>query len=144
MRPKEGTTQGDLVSMGFYGLGLIPLLPKIKDDDISQQSKHVAYVDNLTGGGRLRALKRWFENEFKYGPPFGCHAESSKSWLVVKEFFYEDAVKISKDTSVNITKSGKKYLGAAIGQMDFHKKFVDGLVKDWVSVIETLASCCIF
>ena len=58
LRSKEGTTQGDPVSMGFYGLGLIPLLSKIKDDDVSQQSKHVAYANDLTGGGRLMALKR--------------------------------------------------------------------------------------
>ena len=82
LRSKEGTTQGDPVSMGFYGLGLIPLLSKIKDDDVSQQSKHVAYADDLTGGGRLRALKRWFDNVVKYGPPFGYHAEPPKSWLV--------------------------------------------------------------
>ena len=30
LKSKEGTTQGDPVSMGFYGLGLIPLLSKIK------------------------------------------------------------------------------------------------------------------
>ena len=144
LRSKEGTTQGDPVSMGFYGLGLIPLLSKIKDDDVSQQSKHVAYADDLTGGGRLRALKRWFDNVVKYGPPFGYHAEPSKSWLVVKESLYDDAVEIFKDTSVNITKRGKKHLGAAIGQMDFRKEFMDGLVKDWVAEIEALASVASF
>ena len=58
MKSKEGTTQGDPVSIGLYGIGLIPLLSMIKSNDLSQQCKHVAYADDLTGGGggRLRAL----------------------------------------------------------------------------------------
>ena len=36
LRSKEGTTQGDPVSMALYGLGLIPLLSKIKRDDLSK------------------------------------------------------------------------------------------------------------
>ena len=56
LKSKERTTQVDPVSMRFYGLGLIPLPSKIKDDDVSQQSKHVAYADESTGGGRLRQV----------------------------------------------------------------------------------------
>ena len=111
---------------------------------LNQESKHVAYADDLTGGGLLRALRRWFDNVLKYGPPFGYDAEPSKSWLVVKESLYDEAVEIFKGTSVNITKSGKKHLGAATGQMDFRQQFVNGIVKDWVAEIEALSSVASF
>ena len=66
LKSKEGTTQGDPVSMGLYGIGLIPLLSKIKSDDLSEHVKNVAYADDLTGGGRLRRLKKWFDNVVEY------------------------------------------------------------------------------
>ena len=109
LKSKEGTTQGDPVSMGLYGIGLIPLLSKIKSDDVNQQCKHVAYADDLTGGGRLRALKKWFDNVVLYGPQFGYDAEPSKSWLVVKDSLYDEAVEIFRDTAVKIAKRGKKH-----------------------------------
>ena len=45
---------------------------------------------------------------------------------MVKESLYDDAVEIFKDTSVNITKRGKKHLGAAIGKVDFAKNLWTG------------------
>ena len=39
-----------------------------------------------------------------YGPSVGYDAEPSKSWLVVKESEYDEAVKVFKDTDVKITK----------------------------------------
>ena len=120
------------------------LFSKIKSDDVSQQCKHVAYADDLTGGGRLRALKKWFDNVVLYGPQFGYDAEPSKSWLVVKDSLYDEAVEIFKDTAVKITKKGKKHLGAAIGHADFREEFVSALVKDWVAEIESLSKIASF
>ena len=45
LKPKEGTTQGDPMLMALYGIGLIPLLSKIKSDDISEHVKHVVFAD---------------------------------------------------------------------------------------------------
>ena len=140
LRSKEGTTQGDPVSMALYGLGLIPLLSKIKRDDLSKNVQHVAYADDLTGGGRIRALRKWFDNIVLYGPSFGYDAEPSKSWLVVKESEYDEAVEVFKDTDVNITKRGKKHLGAVVGQIEYRKEFLADLVENWVREIDALSS----
>ena len=130
LRSKEGTMQGDPVSMALYGLGLIPLLSKIKRDDLSKNIQHVAYADDLTGGGCIRALRKWFDNIVLYGPSFGYDAEPSKSWLVVKESDYDEAVEVFKDTDVNITKRGKKHLGAVVGQIEYRKEFLADLVEN--------------
>ena len=112
----------------------------IKSDDVSQQCKYVPYADDLTGGGRLRELKKWFCNVVFYRPQFGYDAEPSKSWLVGKDSLYDEALEIFKDTAVKVTKKGKKHLGAAIGHTDFCKEFVSAIVKDWVAEIEALST----
>ena len=99
----------------------------------------MGYADDLTGGGRLRSLRQWFENVVQYGPAFGYDAEPSKSWLIVKESMYDEAVEIFSDTSVKITKRGKKHLGAAVGHIDYREEFLGGLVADWVQQIEALS-----
>ena len=70
----------------------------------------MVHMYDLTGGDRLRSLRQWFENVVQYGSAFGCDAEPFKSWLIVKESMYDEAVEIFSDTSVNITKWGKKHL----------------------------------
>ena len=41
--------------------------------------KQTAYADDLTGAGKLRNLKEWWENVVKYGPFIGYFAKPSKS-----------------------------------------------------------------
>ena len=54
LKSKEGTTQGDPPSMAFYAVGLMPLMPRLRQPDHRQdRAKHVAYADDLTGGGKL-------------------------------------------------------------------------------------------
>ena len=41
---------------------------------------------------------------------------------------------------MNITKRGKKHLGAVVGQIEYRKEFLADLVENWVGEIDVLSS----
>ena len=69
----EGTTQGDPFAMPAYAVGIVPLLPLLKNDEDSQNFniKHCAYADDLGGAGKLFELRKWWDKVEHYGPLFG-------------------------------------------------------------------------
>ena len=96
---REGTTQGDPIAIAVYALGLGPLLtqlilpvlhqdinnlpqvPKRNDNCV----KHVAYADDLAGGGSIDNIKRWWDIIEILSPKIRYFANADKSWLIVKE-----------------------------------------------------------
>ena len=137
IRSMEGTTQGDPPSMAFYAIGLLPLIWCLAEP--VDHAKQAAYADDLTGAGKLKKLKQWFDSIVVNGPKLGYNAEPTKSWLIVKEEKRGDAEAIFKDTGVNITTDGKKHLGASLGTSDYKNEFVSNLVETWVDQIEVLS-----
>ena len=109
----EGTTQGDPLAMPGYGIGIIPLLAAIKPAE-ERQMKHVAYADDLGGGAKLRKIREWWDRVVENGPKYGYFPKAEKSWLVVKAEVEQEAIEIFKDTGVNITIEGRKYLGGLL------------------------------
>ena len=74
----EGTTQGDPMAMPIYAIGITPLLNIIKDEaNISSRVRHVAFADDLAGGGSLKELRSWWENVNKFGPLLGYYPKAS-------------------------------------------------------------------
>ena len=53
---------------------------------------------------------------------------------------YEEEVEMFKDSNFNITKRGKKHLGAALGHEDYKMEFLIELVEEWVKQIEDLST----
>ena len=68
---------------------------------------------------------------FDRGPSFGYHPNASKTYLVVKEEHEQQAKEVFTDTCINITMSGKRHLGAALGSKTFIQRiqFKDGRRK---------------
>ena len=69
LKSSEGTTQGDPIAMALYGLSLLPLTSSLKDH--SNQVKQVTYADDLTGAGKIRFLKLWWNLLIEIGPKIG-------------------------------------------------------------------------
>ena len=116
----EGTTQGDIT----------PLLNMIKDEaNISSRVRHVAFADDLAGGGSLKELRSWWENVNKFGPLLGYYPKTSKSWIIVKNDKYDEAVNEFQNTNLNITTEGHKYLGGVIGSNRYNEFYANSLVK---------------
>ena len=78
------------------------------------------------------------------GPAFEYKVNPAKTWLVVKEDHYEDAVKCFEDTDVQIITNGKGYLGSPLGVPSFRETYVQLKVNKWKeelrSLVETAAT----
>ena len=133
----EGTTQGCPLAMPGYGIGILPLLILIKDND--PILLHVAYADDLGAGSKLRNLRNWWDKICLYGPLLGYYPKASKSWLVVKAEKEEEAKQIFAGTGIQITTEGRKYLGGYVGTRAGAEKYVNSLQEEWVEQLEELS-----
>ena len=127
---QEGTTQGDPLVMPTYAIGIIPMLPRLKTDheNIEIKEKHVAYADDLGGAGKLEEMLKWWNNVKVFGPLIGYYPNAFKSWLVVKEKQFELAKEIFKNTNINVTTEGRKYLGGFIGNENITTEFIQNKI----------------
>ena len=125
---QEGTTQGDPLAMAMYGLATIPLIRRL--DGLCLQ---VWYADDSAAAGRLAQLRKWWDKLASEGPSFGYFANPSKTWLVTKAGYLEEASAIFADSGVNITPNGRPYLGAAIGSQEFTVEYIRSKVSVWSS-----------
>ena len=134
----EGTTQGDPLAMQFYALGTNPLLQCLKSA-VSSVSQ-VWLADNAMGAGTLKDLKRWWDLIITEGSKLGYHVNEGKSWLILKKPEDTDlAQNIFRESKINITTSGKRHLGAALGSVDFKEEYIKEKVAKWCSEIKNLA-----
>ena len=94
----EGTTQGDPIAMPIYALGVLPLLSIVWVNGIKQE----AFADDLTGAGKIKDLKIWWDNIIAHGPFLGYTAKPSKSWLIVKHQHLQYAHQVFSNSGLNI------------------------------------------
>ena len=135
----EGTTQGDTLAMGFYGLGTNLILQTLKRE--IPAVKQVWLADDATGAGKLQPLKEWWDLIQKEGVKFGYFVKPTKSWLILKDSSKFDECKelFNESSPINITIEGKRHLGAAIGSSDFKNEYIDDKVEKWASNIKSLS-----
>ena len=88
--------------MQAYGIGILPLLFLINPYR-EEQTKHLAYADDLGGGSKLPTLRKWWDRVVEHGPKYGYYPKASKSWLVVKEEKLNEAIEMFGNSSVKIT-----------------------------------------
>ena len=124
--------------MQFYALGTIPLLRflKHKVPSVSQ----VWLADDATGAGKLTHLKEWWDLVISEGKKLGYHVHADKSWLILKNTQDSElAQDIFQNSLINITTSGKRHLGAALGSTDFKADYIKSKVDKWCNEIKNLA-----
>ncbi len=129
--------------MAMYGLATTPLIRRL--DGLCMQ---VWYADDSAAAGRLAQLREWWDKLASEGPSFGYYANPSKTWLVTKDGYLEEASAIFADCGVNITPNGRLYLGAVIGLQEFTAEYVRSKVSDWSCPSwrdrKVTATCCLF
>ena len=133
---QEGTTQGDPLEMPFYALGILPLVRAVATPDTCQ----LWYADDSSAGGRLVAIRSWWDKLQAEGPSYGYHLNVRKSVLGVKPHAHDDAVRLFADTGIQVTSDGNRYLGSAIGTPDYIHGYIQEKVNEWCKQIETLSS----
>ena len=68
---------------------------------------------------------------------FYYHPKPSKSWIIVKPQYLDEAKRMFPD--LNITDSGRKYLGSFIGTEEGKEKYVEEKIEEWATDIEELS-----
>ena len=131
---QEGTTQGDPLAMPMYALATIPLIQKLEGNH-----RQVWYADDAAAVGKILDLRDWWELLSTIGPSFGYFPNASKTWLVTKEGLHEAACSIFANTGVNVTCSGRPYLGAAIGSEEYVAEQVRLKGNQWTTYLKSLA-----
>ena len=133
----EGTTQGDPLAMAMYALAVTPLIQKLRQlkSDIHQ----VWFADDATAAGKLEPLLHWWNHISSIGPSFGYFPNAVKTHLIVKPDFLDQATRLFEGTNVQITSSGQRHLGAAIGSQFFSDAYVSAKVKGWTEEVLTLS-----
>ena len=92
--------------MAMYVLSTVPLIQKL--DGLATQ---VWFADDAAAAGSLADLLVWWKQLSGLGPGYGYYVNASKSWLVVKEDYYDTACTLVAGTSLRITTEGRPYLG---------------------------------
>ena len=100
------------------------MLLKLTEKFPNKQTKMVAFADDLSAGGSLSNIKKWWNALCNLGPKFGFNPEASKCWLIVKPQLVKEAEELFENTKVNITIKGKQHLGATIGSQDYRDEYV--------------------
>ena len=104
----EGTTQGDPLAVAIFAIAVRPLIDRL----VMAQATQIWFADDAASGGKLQALRRWWDSLLRFSPLFGYHVNVSKSWMLVKPENLQEATTISVDTGLRITTdSGVRHLG---------------------------------
>ncbi len=106
----EGTTQGDPLAMPMYAVVTIPLIKKL-----NSRVDQAWYADDAAAAGNIEQVRQWWGDIVKYGPGFGYFANAAKTWLITKEDHHQAAIDAFAGTDVQVTSTGRPYIGAPIG-----------------------------
>ena len=85
-------------------------------------------------------MRKWWDRLISIESLYGYFANPSKSWLLIKPEFIDAANSIFKDTNINFTSEGHRYLGSPIDSDDFSTSFIQNKVSEWVSQLMRLTN----
>ena len=72
---REGTTQGDPLTMAMYGIGILPLIHELTPMNVKQ----VWYADDASAGGKISNLLNWWNAVCNKGPGYGYTVKPKKT-----------------------------------------------------------------
>ena len=137
---EEGCTQGDPSAMGFYALGVKPLVDSLAASVDKVGCKQAWYADDSSATGKLKEVKDWWLQLNKIGPKFGYYPKASKSVLILKDqSLLPQALHLFAGCNIQITCDGERHLGAVVGTEDFKYKYVTEKVNKWVQDVKSMA-----
>ena len=87
--------------MSLYAIGITPLLSAIMLSEPGYTLKHVAFADDITGAGKLKSLKIWWDAIIENGKFKGYSVNVTTSWLIEKEQHLQDATVTFANTSLS-------------------------------------------
>ena len=135
---EEGVTQGDNVAMAMYSVSSRKLIDSSRS--AVKEVKQVWFADDSCGGSKIAKLRDWWNHLKDTGPAYGYFPKPSKTWLIIKsEEMLVAARQAFAGTGVQITASGERHIGAALGSPEFKEKYVKDKVDKWVADVMKLS-----
>ena len=121
--------------MAMYALSSVPLINKchrvISNDD-HLRAVQVWYADNVTAGGNLKLLCKFWDTLVQHRPAYGYFPKPSKTHLVktecraaANEEFEGTGVQITEDGDDLAHKARQRHLGAVVGSAEFVAAYLD-------------------
>jgi hypothetical protein len=123
--------------MFVYGLGILPLIRKLKAEFM--QVKQPWYADDAGAGGNFRSIRHFFLRLQEISPDFGYFPEPSKSILIVRNHNLEKARTAFADLKFQIT-TGSRYLGGFVGEEEALRSWIKEKTTLWTPAIHEIAS----
>ncbi len=74
--------QGDCLAMSLYGVALMPLASKIREE--IPEALQLWYCDNAGAAGKAMPNDQCLDFHVKFGPPYGYFPKPGKSYYVCK------------------------------------------------------------
>ena len=75
-------------------------------------------------------LRKWGDELSESGPPLGYFPNTKNCWLIIKPEREQAARGVFRDTAINVTIEGQKYLCAALGFRSFLEEYVGEKVDE--------------
>ena len=125
--------------MAMYALAISPLIKNLSQE-VPSDAKQVWFADDSTSAVKLTALKRWWQCLTTAGPGYGYNPNPSKTTLVVKSEYLDEATELFQDTRIRITTAGHSILGAAVGTPSFVDDYLAAKVEMWKEEMEALVN----
>ena len=108
IKSKEATTQGDPTAMAAYALGVTPLIHFLHEyvSMSNHRCKEVSFADDFTIAGKTEGISSYWELLQQVGL-YGYFQRPSKSYLVVKEQYLENAIETFRGVKSKVLQWGK-------------------------------------
>ena len=119
--------------MAMFAIAVRPLIDRL----MSAQTIQVWFADDVSSGGAILSLKKWWDLLVEHGSSFGYYPNATKTWLLVKPESLLAAQTAFGGTGVNIPTSGVRHLG--LGDRAFTHSYVAAKVDGWKAELMKLA-----
>ena len=135
---QEGTCQGDPLAMAAYAVAVMPLIKRLSDG--CPEVTQAWFADDDSAAGRVEQLRRYWGNVLRTGPGYGYHPNPAKTVLLVKPEHFDRAQQLFGGTGVQIRTDGCRYLGGALGSVDFRRCFLEAAIGKWEQELSRLCT----
>ena len=139
MWSKEGQIQGDPLSMFLYGMGILPLIRKLKQ--LHVDCIQPWFADDAAALGEWYRLVLLYEDLLLYGKGYGYFPNPVKCKVVVHpghEALAHEFFNVHRRLGFEIC-TGTRYLGGWIGTEVSRDEYVTEKVLGWESTVKELA-----
>ena len=137
LQGKEGTTQGDVLSMVLYGLTLVPMAETLRR--LAPSVLQPWYADDAAMAGKCEDIAPAMSHLLRIGPLRGYYPEPSKSVLICDPGEDRERAKaLFADFDFQYS-DGDRYLGGFIGTMESRREWLKPKIEQWVHSVEKLA-----